>query len=131
MPIDPTKPIDAAPAVKSDLRANLQATKDGIEGAGGASNANTSITINAASFGDSMDYFLVCTAATTVTVTLAGDVPTKKTLHVLRKGAGNVAVVGSGSPSSLLTGDVTTTAQYDSFVFRSLGSAEWVKMQTT
>lgn len=29
--IDPTKPADNVPAEKSDLRANLQATKDEIE----------------------------------------------------------------------------------------------------
>ena len=29
--IDPTKPVDGAPAVKADLRANLQSAKDEIE----------------------------------------------------------------------------------------------------
>ena len=29
--IDPTKPVDGAPAIKADLRANLQSAKDEIE----------------------------------------------------------------------------------------------------
>src|SRR5687767_8259040 len=29
--IDPTKPVDGAPAIKADLRSNLQAAKDEIE----------------------------------------------------------------------------------------------------
>jgi hypothetical protein len=131
MPIDPTKPADGVPASKSELRANLQAALDGIGGGGGSANTNTSITINAASFGDSMDYFLICTATSAVAVTLAADVPTKKTLHVLAKHAtADVTVDDNGSTSNLLTGLIATTAQYDSLVFRSLGSGEWVRVQT-
>lgn len=124
--IDPTKPVDGVPADKGDLRANLQSARDGIEGAGGADNAGTSITINAASFGDSMDYLLVCTAGTAVGVTLGADVPAKKALHIVQKGAGLVTVAAT----NVLTGSIATTALYDSLVFRSLGSGEWVRVQT-
>lgn len=129
--IDPTKPVDGVPADKGDLRANLQSAKDGIEGAGDSDNSDAAVAVNAALFGDSMDYLLTCTNATATAVTLGSDVPRKKALHVIAKHAtADVTVDDNGSTSSLLTGSIATTAQYDSLVFRSLGSGEWVRVQT-
>jgi hypothetical protein len=53
-------------------------------------------------------------------------VPAKKTVHVIQLNSGVVHV----QATNLLTGAVSTTAQYDSLVFRSLGSNQWIRVQT-
>lgn len=90
MPIDPTKPADGVAAVKGDLRANLQAAKDGILPTMATSSA-TAITVDAATFGDAQLVILLCTASGAVTVTGANDVPEGKMLMYARKGTGNVS----------------------------------------
>lgn len=126
MPIDPTKPVDGVPAEKADLRASLQAAKDGVEGAHAISTDGTAITIDETDFGDSMDFLQIHDSSSAVNLTLGTGVATKKTFHVVQKGSGVVNV----QATNLLTGAVSTTTQYDSLVFRSLGSNQWVRIQT-
>lgn len=126
MPINPDLPLDDISAEKQDLRDNLQAAKDGIEGVGGIVTSGSPFTINATSFGDSMDYWLPWNAATTASVTLATGVAVRKTFHCTRLGAGNVSVAAT----NVVSGAIATTTLYDSLVFRSLGNNTWVRVQT-
>lgn len=126
MPINPNLPADGVAASKADLRANLQAAKDGIEGAAGTSTDSTPITIDQADFGDSMDFLQVHDSASAVDLTLGTGVPAKNTVHVIQLSSGVVHV----QATNLLTGAISTTAQYDSLVFRSLGSNQWIRVQT-
>lgn len=118
MPIDATKPVDGVPAVKADLRANLQAAKDGIE-AGISTNSGTAITVNAASFGDRQFIKILCSAATNPTVTLANDVPAGKSVELVAFHATADVTVQAGAGATLVkpaSAALVTTEQYEAMV---------------
>lgn len=131
MPIDPTLPADDVAAEKGDLRDNLQAAKDGIEAAV-TTNANTSITVNAASFGDHQFIKILCTSGSAITVSLAADVLAGRAVELVRYGAGNItAQAGSGASLVKPTSAThATTEQYEALVYEvdtqgSPDSAAW------
>lgn len=125
MQIDPTKPADGVLSNKGDLRANLQAARDGITGAGQISTTGTPFTIDEGDYGSSMDYWLVWNAAGAASVTLGTGVAFGKTFQVTRLGAGNITV----NATNVVTGSTATTTLHDSLVFRSLGNNTWVRIQ--
>lgn len=119
MPIDPTLPADAVAAEKSDLRDNLQAAKDGIEAAV-TTNANTAITVNAASFGDHQFIKILCTGATAITVTLANNVPAGKAVELVAYHATADVTAQAGSGATLVkpaSAVHATTEQYEAVVY--------------
>ena len=126
MPIDPTKPEDGVPADKADLRANLQAAQDGVQGAGQIFTTGSPFTIDDTDFGDSWDYFFVWNASGDANVTLATGVPFGKGFHALRLGAGEINIAAT----NVVTGAVSTASQYDSIVLRSLGNNTWARVQS-
>lgn len=119
MPIDPTLPLDNVAAQKGDLRANLQAAKDGIEAAV-TTNSGTAITVNAASFGDHQFIKILCTGATAITVTLANNVPAGKAVEFVAYHATADITVQAGSGATLVkptSASHSTTAQYEALVY--------------
>lgn len=128
MPIDPTKPADGVAAVKGDLRANLQAAKEGIEG-DTDTNTGTSATITNTQFGangDSQDYLFIHNHATNACdLTLGTGVPVGKSVHVFQADAGVVNV----QATNVATGAFSTTTQYDSLVFRVVDTDTWARFQ--
>jgi hypothetical protein len=119
MAIDATKPADGTPAVKSDLRANLQAAADGIS-ADVSTDATTTISIDAAAFGDHQFIKILCTSTSAISVTLENDVPAGKAVEVVRYGASGDITAAAGSGASLVkpsSASLTTSQQYEAMVF--------------
>jgi hypothetical protein len=97
--IDPTKPADGVPAVKADLRNNLQAAKDEIEALqAGKGTANTWARIEETTAARTLadadhEKWIECThTASTVTVTLSAATTIGKEGGVV-KATGNQALV--------------------------------------
>jgi hypothetical protein len=137
--IDPTRPLEGAPASKADLRTNLQAAKDEIEAlqvpieqGGGGGFAGTALTVDAASFGAASEILIRCTSSSPVTITLAADVPFGKGVHVVQYGSGSVTGQAGASASLVkpAAASPSTSGQYDSLVFRVIvnggAAAEWL-----
>jgi hypothetical protein len=105
-------------AIKSELRANLLAARSGITTADSA-NSTTTITVNSASFSDSMFVRIRCTSSSPITVTLANDVPAGRALELVQYSTGAVtAVAGSGATLvKVSSASASTTNQYEPIVF--------------
>lgn len=119
--IDPTKPAQGQTAIKGDLRSNLQAAKDGIE-AGVSTNANSAITVDAASFGDHQYIRVLCTFAGTAVPTFAGDVAVGRMVELVAHGASTVMsaepqVSGGATMIKPASASYATTERYESTVY--------------
>ena len=92
MPINPNLPADGIAASKAELRANLLAAKDGVEGDDVTNTGTTPVTITNANLGtdpfDAMDYSFKHNNASAVAVTLGTGVPKKKTVMVTSSALG-------------------------------------------
>lgn len=101
------------------IAAFAQAAKDGVE-AGVSTNGTTSITINAASFGDRQFIKILCSAATATTATLANDVPAGKTIELVAYHATATVTAQAGSGATLdkpTSSSFATSEQYEAMVY--------------
>jgi hypothetical protein len=130
--INPSKPEDAVPASKSDLRANLQAAKDEIEALMWHTLpwrvVTTNYTLQAADFGTA----LVVDSSSIVTITCPADLnpetSTLRRIFVFRKGAGAVSFAANGVTILSPGGRLTIPERYGSAI-ANLMDAETVWLE--